>query len=160
MTITTVTRRFAENTQVKPSQTLAEIEHLLTRYGYPPKAFELDKGDSGSMWVLRVMCDSFTLRFKAVYKSNPRARLTDYQCRIRAGNRLMRVALLVLKGKFEEIAGQGEIGIDVQSIAVNLPGNFELEDGDTLADKMVKSKWMKQLTTSKPRRKVAAIAPR
>lgn len=144
-----VDRRFAEQTTVPPSDTLADIEALLERYGMPPKSFEFDRNESGTLWVLRVMCEEMTLRFTAKHISNPRAKLTQDQHRKRAARRLLRVALLVLKGKFEEMAGASEIGITTENVAVNMPGNFELTNGNTLADEIPRligrKKWKEKI---------------
>jgi len=156
-----VERRFAEQTTVPPSDTLADIEALLTRYGMPPHSFEFIRDETGTLWVLRVICEEMTLRFTAKHIMNPRARLTQDQHKKRAARRLLRVALLVLKGKFEELAGANEIGIGPEIVARNLPGNFELANGNTLADEIPsligRRKWNRKIKIKNP--VSAAIAP-
>ncbi len=149
-----VVRRFAEQTIVPPGETLAAIERLLERYGMPPKAFEFSSNEEGSLWMLRVMCAEMTLRFTAKHIHNPRARLSLDKHRKRAARRLLRVALLVLRAKFEEMAGASEIGITPERVALNMPANFELENGNTLADEIPKligrTKWPKKIQIKNP----------
>ena len=162
-------KRFAEYTTVEPSSTLAAIETLLTRYGYPPNSYVFKYSDAQSGWVLRIVANEFTFRFVARATLNPKSHESAANQRKRALRRLLRVALLVVKGKFEEMAGISELGVSetiaAELVKDHLPANIEVEDGRTLAElnretQGENKKWQTQLKTTLSTKNNVGIVPR
>lgn len=127
--------KYADRTSVKPNRSLVQIEALLERYGYEVKQFEFKPKHNG--WKLLIKCSEVTFVFSTVIKAQRTWRSTEQEIGKRHAARLLRVALLVLKARLEEIESRDEIGVTEDRVRIGLASN--ILDGDGTLEERIAS---------------------